>query len=63
MSQQGGRIRIAGVGYEVRFDPAEGSVLDAVDDACRTKYASSPYLEPVLGRGPRSATVRITPAP
>ncbi|MEU4979992.1 DUF2255 family protein [Streptomyces sp. NPDC021969] len=62
-TQQGGRIRIAGTEYEVHFEPADGSVLDAVDDAYRTRYAPSPYLEPMLGRGPRSATVRITPAP
>ncbi|MFF9455572.1 DUF2255 family protein [Streptomyces flaveolus] len=58
MTQRGGRIRIAGTEYEVRFEPADGSVLDAY----RTRYAPSPYLEPMLGRGARSATVRITPA-
>ena len=63
MTQRGGRIRIVGIEYQVRFDSADGSVLDAVDDAYRTKYAPSPYLEPMLARGPRSATVRITPAP
>ncbi|MFF8880186.1 DUF2255 family protein [Streptomyces flaveolus] len=62
MTQRGGRIRIAGTEYQVRFEPADGTVLDAVDDAYRTEYAPSPYLEPMLGRGPRSATVRITPA-
>ncbi|MCG8967776.1 MULTISPECIES: DUF2255 family protein [Streptomyces] len=62
MTQRAGRIRVAGTEFEVRFEPADGSVLDAVDDAYRTRYAPSPYLEPMLGRGPRSATVRITPA-
>ncbi|MFF8938077.1 hypothetical protein ACF08O_25800 [Streptomyces paradoxus] len=51
--RQGGGFRFAGTEYEVRFEAADGSVLDAVDDAFRTKYAPSPYLEPMLGRGPR----------
>ncbi|WP_201263167.1 DUF2255 family protein [Streptomyces sp. CB02400] len=42
MSQQGGRIRIAGTEYEVSFASADDSVLDAVDDAYRTKYAPQP---------------------
>jgi hypothetical protein len=33
-----------------------------VDDAYLTKYAPSPYLDPKLDSGPRSATVRISPA-
>lgn len=57
MTQQRRRMRIAGTEYEVLFEPADGSVVDAY----RTRYAPSPYLEPMLGRGPRSATVRITP--
>jgi hypothetical protein len=59
-SQKRGRVRIAGT--EVTFAPADDTVLDAVDDAYRTQYAASPYLEPMLRTGPRSATVRITPA-
>ncbi|MGW1024241.1 DUF2255 family protein [Streptomyces sp. NPDC002577] len=62
LSQKAGRIRIAGTEHEVAFVPADDTVLDAVDDAYRTKYASSPYLEPMLRSGPRSSTVRITPA-
>ncbi|MER5433665.1 DUF2255 family protein [Streptomyces sp. NPDC002588] len=62
LSQKAGRIRIAGAEHEVAFVPADDSVLDAVDDAYRTKYASSSYLEPMVRSGPRSTTVRITPA-
>ncbi|WP_262056416.1 DUF2255 family protein [Streptomyces sp. STR69] len=62
LSQKGGRIRVAGTEHEVAFAPADNTVLDAVDDAYRVKYASSPYLEPMLRSGPRSTTVRITPA-
>lgn len=62
LSQKAGRIRIAGTEHEVAFEPADDTVLDAVDDAYRTKYAASPYLEPMVRSGPRSTTVRITPA-
>jgi hypothetical protein len=62
LSRKAGRIRIAGTEHEVAFAPADDTVLDAVDDAYRTKYAASPYLEPMLHTGPRSTTVRITPA-
>ncbi|MGZ0198747.1 DUF2255 family protein [Streptomyces sp. RM1] len=62
VAQKAGRIRIAGAEHEVTFAPAENSVLDAVDDAYRTKYAPSPYLEHMLQSGPRSTTIRILPA-
>jgi hypothetical protein len=41
------------------FAPADDTVLGAVDDAYRTKYR--PNLVPMLDRGPRSTTVRISP--
>ena len=56
------RIRIAGTEHEAAFAPADDTVLDAVDDAYRVKYASRPYLEPMLHSGPRSTIVRTTPA-
>ncbi|MFE7565633.1 DUF2255 family protein [Streptomyces sp. NPDC057539] len=62
MTQKAGRIRIADTDHEVLFAPAENTVLDAVDNAYRTKYASSPYLEHMLQSGPRTTTVRIAPA-
>ncbi|MFH8738969.1 DUF2255 family protein [Streptomyces sp. NPDC017964] len=60
LAQKAGGIRSAGTQHDVVFAPADDAVLDAVDDAYRTKYASSPYLEPMLHSGPRSTTVRIT---
>ena len=62
LAQNASRIRIGGTEHEVVFVPADDSVLNAVDDAYRVKYASSPYLEPMLRSGPRSTTIRITPA-
>ncbi|MGA5200623.1 DUF2255 family protein [Streptomyces variegatus] len=62
MTRKAGRIRIADTEHEVTFTPADDTVLDAVDDAYRVKYAPSPYLEPMLHSGSRSTTVRIAPA-
>ncbi|MEU1301320.1 DUF2255 family protein [Streptomyces shenzhenensis] len=62
MRQKAGLIRIAGTGHEVTFAPAASIVLDAVDDAYRTKYALSPYLRHMIQSGPRSTTVRVAPA-
>ena len=61
--QKAGRITAAGVTKEVTFEPVEGPINDRVDDAYRTKYASSPYLNPMIGDRARSATVQIIPAP
>lgn len=55
-----GHIQVAGLDKDVDFafptDPAE---IDRVDDAYRTKYFDSPYLKPILGTGPRRATVKL----
>lgn len=61
MRQGGGRITAAGLTKEVGFEPADGELDDRIDAAYAAKYGSSPYLAPMLGKGPRSATVRITP--
>jgi hypothetical protein len=43
------------------FEPEEGPVNDRIDDAYRAKYRGSPYLDPMIGKPARSATVRIMP--
>ncbi|WP_413353804.1 DUF2255 family protein [Microbacterium sp. 1P06AB] len=63
MTQGAGRIRAAGSEFDVRFRAADEQARDAVDEAYREKYAGSSYLPPMLGDGPRSATVVITPIP
>lgn len=64
IAQHAGQITAAGTTFDVEFtavtDPAWTAPIDA---AYRVKYASSPYLPPMLGPGPRAATVEITPAP
>ena len=61
MQQGGGCVRIAGTESEVKLDPADPAVLDAVDEAYRAKYDGSPYLAPMIAQGPRSTTVRVAP--
>jgi hypothetical protein len=61
VEQGAGRIRAAGAEHEVAFEQADPALRDAVDAAYREKYAGSPYLAPMLGEGPVSATVRLLP--
>lgn len=61
LKQRAGRIIAAGMTKEVSFEPAGGSINDSVDDAYRSKYASSTYLKAMISAGAREATVRITP--
>ena len=55
-----GLITAAGMTREVAFEPVSGRVNDQIDEAFRAKYQRSPYLEPMVGAGPRSATVKVT---
>lgn len=61
LKQKAGRISAAGMTKEVSFEPVGGTLNDRIDDAYRSKYASSPYLKPMISAGPRDATVRVVP--
>ena len=61
MRQRAGRITAAGMTKEVTFEPVTREINDRIDNAYRTKYKSSPYLDPMIGARARSATVRVTP--
>jgi hypothetical protein len=61
VSQEAGRIRIAGAAHEVAFEAVSGDINDQIDEAYREKYRTSPYLSPMIGDRARAATVRITP--
>jgi hypothetical protein len=56
-----GRITAAGMTKDVLFEPVDNSINDRVDEAYREKYRGSPYLNPMIGARPRSATVKVTP--
>ena len=48
LKKKSGRITAAGMTKEVDFEPVSGSINDSIDDAYRSKYASSPYLNPMI---------------
>jgi hypothetical protein len=59
MQQKRGRITAAGMTKNVAFEPVDGSINDRIDDAYRAKYKTSPYLQPMIGKRSRSATMKI----
>jgi len=61
VEQKAGRLTAAGMTKEVMFEPVDGPINDLIDDAYRTKYRASPYLDPMIGARARSATVRVMP--
>lgn len=61
LRQKAGRITAARITKEVSFEPVNGVVNDRIDEAYRAKYKTSPYLKPMIGAGPRAATVKIVP--
>lgn len=61
LRQKAGRITAAGMAKEVSLEPVEGPVNDQIDEAYRAKYGGSPYLEPMIGKRARAATVKVVP--
>ncbi len=61
MQQKHGRITAAGITKDVTFEAEDGAINDRIDEAYRAKYKTSPYLQPMIGKRARSATVKITP--
>ena len=61
MHQHAGRIIAAGLMKDVIFGAVDGPINDRIEDAYRVKYAGSPYLNPMVGRRARGATVRVMP--
>ncbi|MBN8952956.1 MULTISPECIES: DUF2255 family protein [unclassified Rhizobium] len=59
--QKAGRIQAGGMTRDVLFEPVaeEAHVNDRIDAAYRAKYAGSPYLSSMIGRGSRAATIAI----
>ncbi len=62
LSQKAGKIIAAGMNKEVRFEPVQGDINNAIDEAYKKKYSTSPYLSPMISNRSRTATVRIDPA-
>ena len=61
MRQRAGRITAAGLTVEVTFEAVMEAANDRIDDAFRTKYEGSPYLNAMIGTRARTATVKVIP--
>lgn len=65
LKQKGGRIIAAGMTKEVIFElvdeKADPQLSTLIDEAYKTKYKGSPYLNPMITGAARAATVKITP--
>jgi len=63
--QRAGRISAAGGLKEVAFETVDGpsseAINDLIDDAFRAKYQGSPYLNAMIDKRAREATVKIMP--
>ena len=62
LRQKAGRITAGGIKRDVRFTRADDTLATRIDEAYKAKYASSPYLAPMIGNKARAATVVILPA-
>jgi hypothetical protein len=60
LQQKAGRIKAGGLTKEVGFESVEGAINDQIDEAYRAKYKGSPYLNPMITGGARTATVKVT---
>ena len=61
MQQRAGRIAAAGMTKEVTFEPVDGAINDAIDEAYLAKYRGSPYLNSMIGTRAIAATVKVMP--
>ena len=60
IKQQAGKIHAAGKVFDVAFSAIQDNALnDKIDEAYRQKYASSRYMQHMIGSGSRAATVEI----
>lgn len=63
LARPDGRIHAAGKVHDVTFEGAPVEHADQIDAAYRRKYATSPYLAPMISERTRTAGVRIVPRP
>jgi hypothetical protein len=56
-----GRVSASGVVKDVAFESVNDPINDQIDAAYRQKYASSPYVNSIVGQGQRAATLRVMP--
>jgi len=61
LRQRAGRITAAGLTVEVTFERAAEEANDRIDEGYRTKYQGRPYLNAMIGKRARAATVKVIP--
>ncbi|WP_236974758.1 DUF2255 family protein [Membranihabitans maritimus] len=63
IQQKAGCIYAAGMVKDVIFEPVEYNedLLTRIDEAYKTKYRNSPYLNPMVSNRAKEATVKINP--
>lgn len=61
LQQKAGRIIAAGMTKEVTFEPEQGEINNAIDEAYKKKYSSSQYLAHMISSRTRAATMKIIP--
>jgi hypothetical protein len=63
--QKAGQIDVAGGLKDVTFEAVDGPAYEEIngliDNAYRAKYRASPYLNAMVGKRARAATVKIMP--
>ena len=63
LRQKAGRVTSGRMKRDVSFARADEALAARIDEAYKAKYASSPYLAPIIGKRARAATVVILPRP
>ena len=61
MTQHAGQVTAAGRTIDVAFAPADATLQDRIDAACRDKYAGDFYVQSMISERPQAATVEIMP--
>lgn len=61
LREKAGKIVAAGMTKEVRFESVEGDINTQIDNAYKTKYQGSGYLNHMVTGGSRNATIRVIP--
>jgi len=59
LKQKAGKIKVAGLERQVRFELVEGTINNQIDEAYRKKYATSPYLNSMISDRAKAATVKV----
>lgn len=63
VEQQAGKLSITGKEFNVVYQSVDtdAELTKKINDAYTEKYGGSPYLPPMLAKGPVSATVKLLP--